>query len=261
MLQLLNNKALITGASRGVGCELAKKLASLGCSVTLLARNETLLKENLKSLPQVSNHQQHNYIKYDLEELIKTRKSSTMTRIEQELVNLSILINCAGITNHSLLSRTSPESIISTINLNLTVPILLSKLATKPMLKIAAKRKQDEILPVIVNVSSVLSFTGKTVPGTSVYAALKAGILGFTESLASELKGRVRINTVVPGLIKETDMGQNATISGDNVPVVELSTVVSEVVEIIKNSTINGQNLVLHSNGSTPLVHGKLSMI
>lgn len=256
MLQLLNNKALITGASKGVGRELAKTLASLGCSVTVLARNETLLKENLKSLPQVSNHQQHSYIKYDLEELIKIKSSPTISQIEQELVNLSILINCAGITNHSLLSRTNPESIISTINLNLTVPILLSKLATKPMLKVAAKRKKDEILPVIVNVSSVLSFTGMTAPGTSVYAALKAGILGFTESLASELKGRVRVNTIVPGLIKETEMGQNATITGDNVPVVELSTVVSKVVEIIKDSTINGQNIVLHANSSTPIVHG-----
>lgn len=255
MLPLLNNTALITGASKGVGHELAKKLASLGCSVTLLARNENLLRENLKNLPQVSKSQVHSYLKYDLEDLVSRGGQFSDPRLEKALGGASILVNCAGITNHSLLSRTSTDSIISTINLNLTVPILLSKFASKPMLKISSKRKTNEILPVIINISSVLSFTGMIVPGTSVYAALKAGILGFTESLAQELKGRVRINTILPGLIKETEMGQNANIGGDDLPIVKLSSVVSEVVDVIKNRDINGQNIVLDSNGSTPIIH------
>lgn len=249
MSQFANKKAVITGASKGLGLAIAKKLAHLGCSVNLIARNEDQLKQNIQDLPIVNSNQIHSYIKYDLERLSSAEDVQDKSRIIEAFNGLSILVNCAGITNHTLLSRIKDESIISTINLNLIVPILMSKIACKPMLKVSSKSSKESITPIILSISSVLSLTDRIVPGTSVYAALKAGILGFSQSLAAELKGRIRVNSILPGLIKETEMGLNSNVFGDHLHTIALKDVVNEVINIIENNSINGQNIIVDGKG------------
>ncbi|RCK62220.1 3-oxoacyl-[acyl-carrier-protein] reductase FabG [Candida viswanathii] len=188
--------ALVTGGSRGIGLAISKKLALEGATVTLLARDERRLQASLQEL-STQHGQQHTYHALDLLKLLHTKHQHDV-----HLGSPSMLVNCAGVTNHSLLHRTRMDEIYDTVNLNLTVPIVLTQMVLKDMIRNSRKTS-----PAVLNILSVLSMTQYVVPGTSVYAASKAGLLGFTKSLAAELKGKVRVNALMPGLVKETDMG------------------------------------------------------
>ena len=225
--------ALITGGSRGIGLAIAKKLAHQGASVTLLANHEAVLHQSVKLLSTEYN-QQHSIQLMDLLQLLKQDYDSS--KLQELLKAHTILVNCAGVTTHTLLQRTTQEQIKETINLNLIVPILLSQLCIKHMM-----RRRDHN-PSILNIASVLSYTEHVLPGTSVYAASKAGLLGFTKSLANELKGRVRVNSLLPGLVKDTDMGK--TVKGD-LKVVSLDHVANKAAEVLIDPSVNGQSIVL----------------
>lgn len=225
--------ALVTGGSRGIGLAIAKKLANQGASITLLAKNEALLQQSVKQLP--SDYNQHHTIQLmDLLQLVE--KDYTASRLQDQLKPHTILVNCAGVTTHTLLPRTSHQQIVNTINLNLTVPIILSQLCTKYMIQ---QRQQN---PSILNIASVLSLTDHVLPGTTVYSASKAGLLGFTKSLSNELRGRVRVNALLPGLVKETDMG--VTVNSD-LKVITLDEVADKAAEILGDLSINGECVVL----------------
>lgn len=254
VVNLIGKKALITGGSKGLGYAISHKLAQLGCSVTLLARNEKLLMKNIRALPIIAPKQEHNYLKCDLLDILNEDKTEKNINLHNEVVksltDVSILINCAGVTTHSLLPRISQSDIISTINLNLTAPIVLSKLSCRPMMK--ASNKTERIIgsftkPIILNISSVLSMTSYSLPGTTVYAALKAGILGFTTSLAAELKGKIRVNALLPGLISGTEMGSAANVENDVFAEVTLEEVVNKAVEIISDDSMNGQGILVNN--------------
>ena len=243
MYKLIGHKALITGASKGLGSAIAQELAKNGCSVTLLARNSKLLAENCKKLPIVDSSQTHLFIDYDLQRIL----NGADKRITDTLEGTSILINCAGITTHSLLPRFADQQIIDTINTNLIAPIILTKWASKPMLTTMKEMKNSDTSlksPVVLNIASVLSLTGTHLKGTTVYAASKAGLLGFTTSLASEFNGKIRINALLPGLILETDMGARANVIKE-VNTVSLKKVVDEAMVAITDNTINGQCIVV----------------
>ncbi|KAI5967726.1 hypothetical protein CANMA_002906 [Candida margitis] len=225
--------ALVTGGSRGIGLAIANKLASQGASITLLARNETLLSQSVKQLPSAYN-QQHSFQVVDLLQLVNPGYDHS--RLQESLKSHMILVNCAGITTHTLLHRMSQQQITDTINLNLTAPIILSQLCIKHMIR------QHKRNPSILNIASVLSLTEHVLPGTAVYAASKAGLLGFTKSLSSELRGRVRVNALLPGLVKETDMG-NAVDS--DLKTVPLEEVANKAVEILCSLSMNGECVVL----------------
>lgn len=226
-------KALITGGSRGLGRALSHKLALEGVNVTLLARNSDDLQQVVKQLPRKS-HQNHSYLALDL------LNTSQLTQLNSKHTqDVSILVNCAGMTNYSLLTKTSPEEICNTINLNLLVPILLSRIVGKSMLKF----KSPQFRPAILNISSVLSLPEYQLPGTSVYAALKAGLNGFTKSLSGEFRDRIRVNSVLPGLIRETDMG--SSIVHENIEPVSIEAVLDKCVEIIKDDSLNGECITI----------------
>lgn len=241
-MNLLGQRALVTGGSRGLGLAIATSIASRGANVTLVARDEKLLSQLAMSLPVISPSQVHNFISADL---IKYGQDEYPT-LTESMKEISILINCAGKANHSLLARASSGSIADTIHLNLTVPILLSKLAVKQMLR---KRNASDFKPVIINISSILSVTGTMVPGTTVYAASKAGLVGFTTSLANELRGKVRVNAVLPGLVRETDMGRLFNID-DVVETCTVSEVSQAAMDLIENENKNGQCVICASGVS-----------
>lgn len=218
-------KAIITGASKGLGKEIAKSLALQGIHLTLISRDSELLQHNIEKLPDSYNHK---YVPFDL-------INDDLNHLQTEFNNCSILINCAGITNHSLLYNLSQSEIEATLRLNLVVPIVLAKLAYKPMLRI------KEFKPVIINISSILALPQYSLPGTSVYAALKAGLNGFTKSLAHEFRGKVRVNSILPGLMRHTAMGSKVSA---NIEPVNISAVVDKVNEVI-NGSMNGESIIV----------------
>uniref|UniRef100_A0A0L0P8D1 3-oxoacyl-[acyl-carrier-protein] reductase n=1 Tax=Candidozyma auris TaxID=498019 RepID=A0A0L0P8D1_CANAR len=241
---LAGRRAIVTGASRGIGLSISKSLAELGASVTMLARNSDALYDNVKTLA-TPEKQEHKFVSYDLAALARGQEPENHGFLLEAFNESSILVNCAGTTANTLLARAPQQSIVDTISTNLIAPIVLSKLAIKPFTKISKLQDQK---PVIVNVASVLSFTGITSPGTTVYAALKAGLLGFTKSLASELRGSIRVNAVLPALVKETDMGKTAP-AGNNFPVIKMEDAVNNTVELITDESLNGKLLIADGKG------------
>ncbi|PSK35664.1 hypothetical protein C7M61_004453 [Candidozyma pseudohaemuli] len=225
---LAGRRAIVTGASRGIGLAISKGLAELGASITLLARDSDAMYDNVKNLAR-QEYQEHKFVTYNLLDLAHGKEPENHSFLLEALNESSILVNCAGTTTNTLLARAPERSIIDTIDTNLVAPIILSKLAIKPFTKIGKLQKQK---PVIVNVSSVLSFTGLSSPGTTVYAALKAGLLGFTKSLANELRGSIRVNSVLPALVKETDMGKKAP-AGNSFPVIQMKDAVDNAIELV----------------------------
>lgn len=188
-----NKVALITGAARGIGKEVAKKFAKNGYDVVI---------------NYVSSKTDSEKLKKEFEDLgikVLLVKADVSNQEEAEdLVNqtintfgkIDVLVNNAGITKDNLLMRMSEEDFEKVININLKGTFLVTKYAIKYMMK---KRCGS-----IVNLASVVGVAGNA--GQCNYAASKAGIIGFTKSIAKELASRnIRANAVAPGFIK-TDM-------------------------------------------------------
>ena len=192
MTTLNNEIALVTGASRGIGQAIALVLGRLGAVVIGTATSETgsetlgkLLESNgIKGSGQVLNVTDQDSITRLLETVEKTYGAPT------------ILVNNAGITRDNLLMRMKDEEWDDIIATNLTSVYRLSKACVRGMMK--ARRGR------IINIASVVGLTGNA--GQANYAASKAGIIGFTKSLAREVGSRgITVNAVAPGFI-DTDM-------------------------------------------------------
>jgi len=193
-MKLLENKtALITGASRGIGKGIAIEFAKQGANVafTFNASVEAAaaLEKELESFGIKAKGYQSNAANFDAaQELVKN--------VLQDFGSLEILINNAGITKDNLLMRISEEDFDKVIEVNLKSVFNLTKAVIRPMMK--------QRLGSIINMSSVVGVKGNA--GQSNYAASKAGILGFTKSIALELGSRnIRCNAIAPGFI-ETEM-------------------------------------------------------
>lgn len=190
--QLENKIAIVTGASRGIGQAIALTLAELGASVIGTATTQhgadaisaQFEEKGLKGMGRI----------LDVSDVAQL--ASFIESITSEFGGLHILVNNAGITRDNLLLRMKEEDWDSVIQTNLTGVALLCKAALKPMMKARWGR--------IINISSVVGTMGN--PGQCNYAAAKAGLIGFTKSLAREIASRnVTVNVVSPGFI-DTDM-------------------------------------------------------
>ena len=193
-MKLLENKtALITGASRGIGRGIAIEFAKQGANVafTFNASVEAAvaLEKELESFGIKAKGYQSNAANFDAaQELVK--------EVLENFGSLEILINNAGITKDNLLMRISEEDFDKVIEVNLKSVFNLTKAVIRPMMK--------QRLGSIINMSSVVGVKGNA--GQANYAASKAGILGFTKSVALELGSRnIRCNAIAPGFI-ETEM-------------------------------------------------------
>ncbi len=193
-MKLLENKtALITGASRGIGKGIAVEFAKQGANVafTFNASVEAAkeLEKELESYGVKAKGYQSNAANFDAaQELVK--------QVLVDFESLQILINNAGITKDNLLMRISEADFDKVIEVNLKSVFNLTKAVIRPMMK----QRQGSI----INMSSVVGVKGNA--GQTNYAASKAGILGFTKSVALELGSRnIRCNAIAPGFI-ETEM-------------------------------------------------------
>jgi 3-oxoacyl-[acyl-carrier protein] reductase len=210
-MKLLEGKiALITGASRGIGRGIALKFAEQGANI---------------AFTYLSSVEKGQVLEKELEAFgIKAKgyKSDAADfKAAEELVNavvadfgtIDVLVNNAGITRDTLLMRMSEQQWDEVMNANLKSVFNLTKAVQKPMLK---QRKGS-----IINMSSVVGVKGNA--GQSNYAASKAGIIGFTKSVALELGSRnIRSNAIAPGFI-ETEMTEaldQKTVEGwrENIP-------------------------------------------
>ena len=193
-MKLLENKiALITGASRGIGRGIAIEFAKQGAHVAFTynssaeAANE--LEKELSSFGIKAKGYQSNAAQFDAAQ-------SLVEEVIKEFGHIDILVNNAGITKDNLLMRISEEDFDKVIEVNLKSVFNLTKAVIRPMMK---QRSGS-----IINMSSVVGVKGNA--GQTNYAASKAGILGFTKSVALELGSRnIRCNAIAPGFI-ETEM-------------------------------------------------------
>lgn len=185
--------ALVTGAARGIGKQIAITLAKEGYNIALNYRTNT------DSIIELKNQIEE----YNVECLLVQGDVSVFEdteRIAKETFDkfgrIDVLVNNAGITKDMLLLRMKPEDFMSVIDVNLAGTYNMTKNVSSYMMKAREGR--------IINVSSVVGISGNA--GQSNYSASKAGIIGFTKSLAKELASRnILVNAVAPGFI-ETDM-------------------------------------------------------
>src|SRR5690554_5821413 len=182
--------ALVTGASRGIGAAIADTLAAHGARVIGTATSEAgaqAISERLAA---------HDGAGRVLDVNDAAAVEALLADIGKEFGALSILVNNAGITRDNLLMRMKDEDWQAIIDTNLTSVYRTSKAVMRGMMKARHGR--------IVNIASVIGVTGNA--GQANYAAAKAGIIGFSKSLAKEIGSRgVTVNVVAPGFI-ETDM-------------------------------------------------------
>jgi len=184
--------ALVTGASRGIGAAIAEALAENGATVIGTATNSQGAEKISKALQQVSNCGTGWVLDVNDSHQIE----SSIRAISEKYGDINILINNAGITKDMLLMRMSEDDWNSVISTNLTSVFRMSQAVLRPMMKARAGR--------IINISSVVGHMGN--PGQANYCATKAGVTGFTKSLAKELGSRnITVNCVAPGFI-DTDM-------------------------------------------------------
>ena len=178
-------KILITGATGGIGQCLVKKFIELDADILATGTNEDKLHNLKKKFPKI------NILKFKLDQHEKIE--IFLDEIYNKLNGLDILVNNAGVTLDNLSIRLTEENWKKVLDINLTSTFLMCKFAIKKMLK----KKYGKI----INITSIVGHTGNL--GQANYAASKAGIIGFSKSLAIEYaKKNININCVSPGFIK-----------------------------------------------------------
>jgi 3-oxoacyl-[acyl-carrier protein] reductase len=193
-MQLVNDKVvLVTGASRGIGRSIANEFAKSGAQVAFtylssVEKGEALVKELEAYGVKAKGYRSDASLFTAAEELVDA--------VVADFGQIDILINNAGITRDGLLMRMSEEQWDEVIRVNLKSVFNLTKAVSKPMMKARSGS--------IINMTSVVGVKGNA--GQANYAASKAGIIGFTKSVALELGSRnIRCNAIAPGFI-ETEM-------------------------------------------------------
>jgi 3-oxoacyl-[acyl-carrier protein] reductase len=193
-MKLLEGKiALITGASKGIGRAIAQKFVQMGAQVAFtylssVEKGQALEQELAADGAKVKGYRS------DASDFAQAEK--LVEEVVKDFGRLDILVNNAGITKDGLLMRMTEEQWDSVLNTNLKSVFNLTKAATKPMMR----QKSGSI----INMTSVVGIKGNA--GQTNYAASKAGIIGFTKSVALELGSRnIRSNAIAPGFI-ETEM-------------------------------------------------------
>jgi 3-oxoacyl-[acyl-carrier protein] reductase len=192
MSQLANQIAVVTGAGRGIGRAIALKFATEGADVVCLSRtqeNSDKVAAEVRALGRKA-----------WAVAVDVSDSAAVTAASEKILTdcgkIDILVNNAGVTRDGLVMRMSDADWDAVLDTNLKGAFLL----TKAFFRVFAKQRAGRI----INISSVIGLVGN--PGQANYAASKAGLIGFTQSVARELAGRgVTVNAIAPGFI-ETDM-------------------------------------------------------
>ena len=190
--ELAGRVCLVTGASRGIGRAIARRLAAQQATVYLGARDAARLAEAVGEIAAAGG--KATAVSLDVSD--RASVQAAVEGIVKAQGRLDHLVNNAGVTRDNLLLRMKPEEWDAVIATNLTGAFHCTQAALRPMLKQRYGR--------IVNITSVVGLTGNA--GQANYAASKAGLVGFTKAVAREVASRsITVNAVAPGFI-ETDM-------------------------------------------------------
>lgn len=193
--RLQDKVAIVTGASRGIGREIALTYAKEGAKLAITARNEELLKSlaaEIKALGAVEP------LTFALDVKDSEKVEEMVDKILDKYGRIDILVNNAGMTRDGLMLRMSDEDWDEVLDTNLKGAFICMRSVAKPMMKQRAGR--------IINMASVIGLIGNA--GQANYAASKAGIIALTKSAAKELGSRnILINAIAPGFI-DTEMTQ-----------------------------------------------------
>lgn len=196
MINLSGKTALVTGSTRGIGKATAYRLSEAGAKVVVTGRSEDRAREVAK---EISDSTGNEVFSVALDIGSKESIEEALKRVNEEVGGVDILVNNAGINRDTLFIRMKYEDWDEIIRVNLTGTFLITQLVVKGMLKKKWGR--------VINMSSVVAFIGNV--GQANYSAAKAGLVGFTKTLAKELAPRnITVNAIAPGFI-ETDMTEN----------------------------------------------------
>jgi 3-oxoacyl-[acyl-carrier protein] reductase len=240
MFDLTGRKALVTGATGGIGGAIARTLHSRGAIVALSGTRRGMLDELASALGERVHVIEANLSDKDAVEALVPAADAAME-------GLDILVNNAGVTRDNLFLRMKDEEWETVIAVNLTAAFRLSRAAVKGMMR----RRHGRI----INIGSVVGSTGN--PGQGNYAASKAGLIGMTKALAAEVASRnITVNCVAPGFIESPmtealNDKQRESILG-SVPMGRLGTggdVASAVAYLASDEAAYVTGHTLHVNG------------
>lgn len=193
-IDLSGKVALVTGASRGIGRAVAETLVSAGATVIGTATSE-------RGAAAIQEYLGDSGFGLVLDVTDEDSVADLFSAIKEKVGDVNILVNNAGITRDNLLMRMKEDEWGDIIDTNLTSVFRMSKAVMRPMMKKRHGR--------IINIGSVVGSMGN--PGQTNYCAAKAGLLGFTKSLAKEVASRqITVNAIAPGFI-QTDMTDELT--------------------------------------------------
>jgi 3-oxoacyl-[acyl-carrier protein] reductase len=245
MFDLTGKTALVTGASGGIGRDIARALHERGAAVALSGTRA----EALETLAAELGSRVH-VLPCDLAD--KAQTEALVPAAEKALGGLDILVNNAGMTRDMLFMRLKDEDWEAVLNVNLTSAFRLSRAALRGMMRKRFGR--------IVGITSIVGVTGN--PGQGNYAASKAGMIGMTKSLAAEVASRgITVNCVAPGFIATpmtdalTDAQKEAILRA--VPAGRLGTgadVASAVVYLASDEAAYVTGQTLHVNGGMAMI-------
>tara|TARA_B100000242_G_C42910410_1_gene422103 strand:+ start:65 stop:811 length:747 start_codon:yes stop_codon:yes gene_type:complete len=192
MFSLKNKIAIVTGASQGIGKSISEIFSIAGAHVVCLARNEDRLRELVSEIS--TNGNSASYISCDVSD--GNSIEDALKSVVKDYKQIDILVNNAGITKDSLILRMKEQNWDQVMNTNLKGAFYSTKIVLRHMMKKKYGR--------IINITSIVGLQGN--PGQSNYAASKAGLIGFSQSIAKEVASRgITVNCIAPGWI-ETEM-------------------------------------------------------
>ncbi|EXL07095.1 3-oxoacyl-ACP synthase [Brucella anthropi] len=245
MFDLTGRKALVTGATGGLGEAIARALHAQGAIVGLHGTREEKLKELAAELGDRT---------FIFPANLSDREAvkALGQKAEEEMGGVDILVNNAGITRDGLFVRMSDEDWDAVLNVNLTSVFNLTRELTHPMMR----RRNGRI----INITSIVGVTGN--PGQANYCASKAGLIGFSKSLAQEIASRnVTVNCIAPGFIESamTDKlneKQKEAIM-NNIPMKRMGVggdIAAAVVYLASDQAAYVTGQTLHINGGMAMI-------
>ena len=245
MFDLTGKRALVTGASGGIGRAIAVALHRQGATVAISGTRQEALDTLATELGERVHVRACNLSKAeDVESLVPA--------VEETLGGLDVLVNNAGITRDMLFARLSDEAWGDVLDVNLTAPFRLTRAALRGMMRQRSGR--------IVNITSVVAVTGNA--GQGNYTASKAGLIAMSKSLAQEVAGRnITVNCVAPGFIETamTDVLNEKIRAGilERVPAKRLGSgedIAAAVVYLASDEAAYVTGQTLHVNGGMAMI-------
>ncbi|MBQ4384301.1 MAG: 3-oxoacyl-[Kiritimatiellae bacterium] len=198
MANLKGKVAIVTGAARGIGAEIAKKLASCGADVAVCDLKAEWCEETVKAIEGLGVRA----LGIGVNVAVTAEVDACVKEVIEKLGRVDIMVNNAGITKDGLLMRMSDEDWDAVLNVNLKGTFLFTRAVARPMMK-----NKPEPGGAIINIASVVGIMGNA--GQANYTASKGGVIALTKTTAKELGSRnIRCNAVAPGFIqsKMTDV-------------------------------------------------------